>query len=135
MGVAEFNQSFMHCVPCLQNPDCKSNAAPVCVNRSCVACASTTDCATGICNALHQCVPGCAAASDCSDPFTTCSDTAQRCVPSSCKSAAECPTNGTCTEGNCVRKSCTMDGECNGYCVNDLCQERLGTCQVQQIFQ
>ena len=126
-------QPFRQCLECLADADCPS-ATPHCglsgTVTKCFACASDTDCATGICS-FGVCVPGCSAQQPCASPLTTCG-AAQRCEPLSCQGGSTCPTNASCLQGVCTRRPCANDDGCDaGGCVNGLCHDTLGTCHTQ----
>lgn len=128
-----FLQPFRQCLACLADTDCPS-ATPHCgvsgTVTKCFACASDADCAIGVCS-FGVCAPGCSAEAPCPNPLTTCG-AAQRCEPLSCQGASACPTNASCLQGVCARRSCATDGDCDaGGCVNGLCHETLGSCHTQ----
>jgi hypothetical protein len=57
------------------------------------------------------------------------------CPAQECHSSSDCPLYHDCEPESgsilaCQRRECTDDGNCdaNGYCVNHLCYDRLGTC-------
>ncbi|HEY2405181.1 MAG TPA: hypothetical protein VGI10_04220 [Polyangiaceae bacterium] len=124
--VAQFGVSFTHCVQCTQASDCPAST-PRCVGTSCAECSVEADCAVGVCS-QNQCVPGCSVQNPCRDPLLQCSDVEQRCVGIPCSASSPCPKNGTCNGGSCTRTACAADTDCSGFCVNQLCQDALGTC-------
>ncbi len=72
----------------------------------------------------------------CSD--ATCGPTAKtglvcgasgRCEAKTCQGGGDCPTNFDCTAGRCQRRACTSDATCQGFCVDKLCTDALGTCE------
>jgi len=131
-----FTQSFRLCVECALDTDCPS-AKPRCAVSGgigkCVACASDNDCATGVCS-NSACVPGCSAQMPCASPLTRCGAT-QRCEALTCQNDDTCPMNASCQQGQCARRSCTKDSDCDGgSCVNSVCYETLGTCYTQMLY-
>ena len=134
---------------CREDGDCDVQEQSTCVPPGgpapCAAacppteCASDSDCqADGpsfICEGAWQCgecaagvkicIPGCVDASGC-NAGEVC--TAHRCVPASCQSDVDCPTDFACAGGSCGRKTCTTDANCSGYCVEGLCYSAPGTC-------
>jgi hypothetical protein len=48
--------------------------------------------------------------------------------------SAACPVNMQCSSGRCARITCTSDAQCAGHCVNQECQESLGTCYTQIFY-
>lgn len=53
------------------------------------------------------------------------------CRPPRCDEGAECPPSATCTGGECVRRTCTADSDCDcGACVDGRCYEGEGSCIV-----
>ncbi|HET7544229.1 MAG TPA: hypothetical protein VFK05_30370 [Polyangiaceae bacterium] len=128
--MAQFSTSFQLCTACAADSDCPSER-PYCQGSygvtACVACRTTTDCASGVC-ASGVCVSQCTANAQCGEAME-CSS-AQRCQPLSCQSDADCPTNRACTNGYCSRRACTSDAVCQGACVNGGCYDSLGRCFV-----
>jgi hypothetical protein len=129
--------SFQRCAECATDTDCPS-ATPRCVSTAggggtCEACATDQDCAVGVCF-QNACVPGCSPQNPCQNPLTRCS-AAQRCEAIPCDGSAACPNNMQCSSGHCARIVCSSDAECTGHCVNQECQESLGTCHIQMFYQ
>jgi hypothetical protein len=134
---------------CREDGDCDVQEQATCVSPGgqapCAAacppaeCASDSDCqAEGpsfICEGAWQCgecaagvkicISGCVDTSGC-DAGEVCM--AHRCVPASCQSDVDCPTDFECAGGSCGRKGCTTDANCSGYCVNGLCYSTPGAC-------
>jgi hypothetical protein len=103
-----------------------------------VPCMNDTECAmqdpTTICNPPQcscggsECMPGCMSDGDCK-AWEYCSP-GHRCLPDTCSSNADCPTNFECATMACARKSCTSDADCNGLCVNSECHDMAGHCML-----
>jgi hypothetical protein len=103
------------------------------------SCSSDADCGTGwicdpkpCCSNATACTLGCTDGSQC--PLSGEACVAGRCAPQICSDGDLCPTNSTCMfqggalSGECDPKSCTTDADCNGYCVDGFCEDRLGLC-------
>ena len=125
-----FAPSFRLCSACVVDSDCPSER-PHCQGSygvsACVACLTTADCSTGVCN-LGSCIPQCSPTQACGEAME-CS-TEQRCQALSCQSDVDCPVNYACTNGHCGRRACTADAACVGNCVNGACYQALGTCYL-----
>lgn len=122
--------SLLVCAACQTHDDC-GEETPFCLLEEgqaprCVACLSTSDCASGACSS-GSCRPDCTTDDDCSNPIFGCSDNA-RCEPRSCSTDTECPSNQFCQTGVCSRISCSTDTDCDGSCVNGSCFEDFGSC-------
>lgn len=127
---------FRVCQACLTDTDCAS-PKPHCAFTggvsSCVACASTSDCATGVCSS-GTCIAGCTSDAQCGSPLLECS-AVKRCEARSCASDEACPPNAACVTGHCQRRACTGDQQCDqGACVNGACYEAKGTCFTQMLY-
>jgi hypothetical protein len=131
-----FVPGFRLCVACLTDTDCpvaKPHCAAAGAVSACVVCASTNDCAEGVCD-NGACVPGCSSDKPCGNPLTECS-AKQRCEAIACTGDGMCPPNTACATGHCQRRGCTGDAQCDqGACVNGICYETRGTCYTQMFF-
>lgn len=104
-------------------------------------CESDTDCTgqspTDICTVAPctcmdkaSCRPGCTMDAMC-PVGDTCSPS-HHCQAKPCSSASDCPLNFACAGDGapaCLRKACTSDAMCAGYCVDGACYDMLGTCK------
>jgi hypothetical protein len=101
---------------CLADDDC--GATEVCVKRD-------EPC---LCHPYWACVPGCTADEGCAEG-EACVD--GHCGPAPCDTDEDCPGLFSCSDaGICVRRACTDDTACpGGFCVRELCQPTLGTCE------
>ena len=102
---------------CASDSDCQADGP----SFICEGAWQCGECAAGV----KICIPGCVDASGC-NAGEVC--TAHRCVPASCQSDVDCPTDFACAGGSCGRKTRTTDANCSGYCVEGLCYSAPGTC-------
>jgi len=103
---------------------CGLTAHPLCLDSA--QCSTNIGCDVDCEQACGQCTT-CAADKDC---FTAqvCDATSHTCVPQPCQTDGECPTNFTCAQGSCARKTCSQDSDCQGVCTHGFCVSKLGTC-------
>ena len=102
--------------PCLSDAECaQQDPTTICVQPPC-SCGGSA------------CAPGCMSDADCKD-WQHCSP-GHRCEADACASNADCPDNFACTSGECARKACTSDVDCNGFCVNSQCYDMAGHCTI-----
>jgi hypothetical protein len=125
------------CFECVEDLDCPE-LTPHCIpleasylaytpGGACHECATTADCALGVC-VEGTCQPQCVTADDCPSEFSTC-DAEERCSPAPCTTASECASFGSCVDGGCARTTCVVDGDCSGgACVNGYCYSGAGAC-------
>ncbi|WP_437939691.1 hypothetical protein [Sorangium sp. So ce341] len=130
-------RSSAECSPPLPNGECISfadpcfnagtNFFPLCFEGACQGDQRCFQCAP---QGPGVCISPCAGDADC--PAGSACDEGQRCVPSTCASGEDCPVNFTCDldAGQCARKSCAADTDCAGYCVDGVCRDALGTCEI-----
>jgi hypothetical protein len=102
--------------PCVDDPACGGTpeAPQICVQDPC--------CGMGICQ------PGCLGDGDCG-LAQRCGPEA-RCVAAACDAEKPCPTGYACAMGTCAVKPCSVDSECEGYCVLQQCSTGLGICEL-----
>ena len=141
--------------PCLEDADCGSggvcdgsattpdgglgSGSGVCVQAT--SCTQDAECAPGrVCRGSESFVPTaeqttgdlicrapCSADPDCA-PADRC-DASGHCQSRTC---AECPSYFSCTDGVCSVPKCSTDKDCRGgFCVNGLCAESLGVCELR----
>jgi hypothetical protein len=101
---------------CTTDADCQAEGLSVC---ELVACCGGT-----------ACVPGCDAQTPCPEGQSCTAD--NHCVAQSCASEA-CPGNFNCGTGSeqiCIRRTCSSDADCDGYCVLGNCHATPGACDL-----
>jgi hypothetical protein len=107
-----------------------------CSVRRCVeGCTSDTACGPAEkCDlAMHRCgTRPCANDAECgpgtaSDPVA-CNLATGLCRIVRCSKDADCGANATCSDRQCLPKTCTKDDECAGACVNRVCAAGPGKC-------
>jgi hypothetical protein len=81
------------------------------------------------CTGAMACVQGCVDDTTC-DAGSTCNHTTARCVPRACSVTSPCGENFDCTGGECVRRTCTENLACDGYCVDGACFTQRGDCRL-----
>ncbi len=116
-------------VQCGGATGCTFDGAP-CVDDP--ACGGTPEapqiCAQDPCCGMGLCRPGCLGDGDCG-LAQRCGPEA-RCVAAACDAENPCPADYACTMGTCAVKPCSVDLECEGYCVLQQCSAALGTCEL-----
>ncbi len=75
----------------------------------------------------RRCVPGCTGDDDCR-VGEVCGDPVKRCFAQPCDPGNPCPADFHCDESFCARDVCVDDADCDGWCVEGVCQEQLGVC-------
>jgi hypothetical protein len=106
---------------CTTDSDCQGTAQVVGVG---VLICQPVACA---CTAASSCVPGCTGDPDCG-LGETCDLIGGRCHPRACSGTAPCPPDFDCGVNGCVRRTCTSDATCDGFCVEGVCRDQLGQC-------
>lgn len=102
---------------CLSDAECKPQGATrICVEVTCT------------CERAMHCVGGCTSDASCTEG-QTCNTSTGRCAATACTRDANCPAEFRCGATGCVRKTCTSDGDCGGYCVGGSCYPKAGECQ------
>jgi hypothetical protein len=101
-------------------------------------CAIDDDCAgSQICEAIachctggaSRCVSGCV--DGVCPEGTTCDLATSRCQRTFCGVDEDCPPNFSCGDAGCLRKECTDDLECDGFCVlGDCFAGERGECRI-----
>lgn len=123
IGICQSPDAPAMCGICYEPPN------PCTMDSECAMQDPTTICNPPPCSCGgSECMPGCMADADCKIG-THCS-AGHRCVPNTCATKADCPTNFDCTNMECGRKSCTSDAECSGFCVNGSCYDVAGKCML-----
>jgi hypothetical protein len=102
---------------CTSDADCKPHGATLVCDP--IACS---------CNGQMQCEPGCTDDTPCTPLGEVCDVATARCVAHACSQPSGCPANFDCTGGSCMRRPCSSDLDCDGYCVNGACFDQTGTC-------
>jgi hypothetical protein len=103
--------------PCNTDSDCHdAGSGDVCQTSAC-PCQSFAGLCAPACTGSGQCSAG-----------ETCQ--AGHCVATPCTTNADCVANFICdpTSLTCQLKTCQTDGECNGYCVDNVCASKPGVC-------
>lgn len=103
---------------CVTDADCGMGTGLICEPITCS------------CMGQRQCVAGCGPGAPCPQG-TTCNANTGRCQVIQCNGPTDCPSTFFCSSGVCLRKPCTVDGQCgDGFCVNHECYDGWGQCQV-----
>lgn len=78
------------------------------------------------CN-VHQCVPGCTTAQNCTGAEIC--GTNDHCTPKPCSTGDSCGLNHRCGISDfCERVPCERSADCDGVCVNRFCYDTAGQC-------
>jgi hypothetical protein len=85
-------------------------------------------CERAPCGCSAECRTGCMGDAEC--PAGESCGAGGRCLPKTCSSAANCPTNFDCSNNQCMRRTCANDAVCDGYCVKERCYETPGACTL-----
>ena len=102
---------------CTDDSQCKTRGASLVCDP--IACT---------CSDQKTCVQGCTNDTPCTPLGQVCDLATARCVAKSCTNATDCGPNFDCTTGACVRRPCSSDLPCDGYCVEGQCYDQTGTC-------
>lgn len=120
------------CTPPTAGPGCgacNTTAGSCTVDADCTGASMVCDPIACSCTGVSACVTGCTDDSGC-DESESCDVATARCQPRACGAADPCPTAFTCTSGACTRATCTVDRDCDGYCVAGLCYAGRGQCEI-----
>jgi hypothetical protein len=88
-------------------------------------------CEVGLCacEGTLVCVPGCTSSAGC-EIGQTCDVPTARCVATACDAAdGVCPPDHDCVGARCQRRACDEPGDCDGACVEGMCEESYGQCR------
>jgi hypothetical protein len=106
---------------CTTDGDCIPDAG---ADASAAADAGVLVCVMNGCGAA-LCIAGCTVDMECGTGMTC---TAPHCVPKSCTTVNDCPANYACSGGKCGVRACKQDADCQGFCVNGVCDAQQGKC-------
>jgi hypothetical protein len=73
------------------------------------------------CSTEADCGPGERCAASPSVPWLLCG-------PKPCVGPADCDSNSVCTNGRCSARACTLDSNCQGFCLSGFCSPVRGIC-------